>query len=157
MSSTIPQILHRISHQPFKDPNAKTPGWELERDALARFGGDSCRAILAVYHARREFQSSYFHVPHSISALYGFNTVTLNRALRRLDGHFIVIEDAPCRPRGAPHDIRLLPLWDNPEALQEGPDFLFRKFLAMGMGYNEGNNPHEIQSLIREISRRPLV
>ena len=149
MQSTITQILQRMNHKPFRDPNAKTPGWEIEREALALLGDEKSRAILAIFHARRESQTCIFHVPLLTAGYYGFDSTQFNRALRRLEGSFIEIVEAI---RGAPRDIRLLPRWEHPEKVEElDPLFLLRKYYALGMGYNEGNNPDEITSQIHSM------
>lgn len=98
------------NHSPIVEP----PSSELERKALHEFGERDRPAVQAIFHARRDERWLTFCVEPVIAAAYGLSQRAMTRAMDRLEGSLI---QTVYKERGEPRVIRLLPDWENPEAL----------------------------------------
>lgn len=106
---TIIRNIRRNHAPPLESPSA-----ELERDALHKFGDRDSPAVKAIFHARRHERTLTFTVEPVIAAVHGLSQRAMRRAMDRLEGRLI---ETVYKERGQPREIRLLPDWENPEAL----------------------------------------
>ena len=97
-------------------PRPEPPSAELEQDALDKFGEEDELAVKAIFFARRHETFLTFFVEPFVAAFHGLSEKDMTQAMDRLEGRLI---ETVSQERGEPREVRLLPDWENPNALAE--------------------------------------
>jgi len=139
-------------HTPFVEP----PSAELERGAMHQFGDRDGPAVKAIFHARRNESMLTFFVKPLIAAAYGLSQRAMTRSMDRLEGCLI---ETVYKERGALREIRLLPDWENPQALASDITRTYRRASAEAVAANrEAKQRSEIwHCLYPDLSHPPEV
>lgn len=122
------RMINRVS-----GPIIEPPSTELEQKALREFDDRDGPAIKAIFDARRCEQYLTFVVEPIFLAFHGLSRPQMKRALDRLEGRLIKTVDIE---RGT-RVIRLLPDWENPEALAGDPSLKIQAALSQAAAVNQ--------------------